>query len=333
MELTTRYLGLELEHPIVAGASPLSSRIDDILRLEDAGAAAVVMHSLFEEQLRQEALAMERITETVEDNYAEALSYFPPIDGYKASSERYLETLREARERTGIPIIGSLNGITPQGWVEHAEQMEAAGASAIELNVYYLPADLEETGADVERRYSEVVHAVKSRVNVPVAIKVGPFFSAFGHTAKLLAAAGADGIVMFNRFYRPDFDTEKLEASPALELSTPQEIRVGLFWLSLLHGRLDASLAASSGVDSAREVIKYLLAGADIVMTTSALLRYGVEHLGVLRTGLEDWLDARGFRLLDEVRGRMSMANVENATAYERANYIRLLEDYETRAH
>ncbi|MEJ2515583.1 MAG: dihydroorotate dehydrogenase-like protein [Gammaproteobacteria bacterium] len=333
MDLKTRYLGLELEHPIVAGASPLSTRVDDILRMEDAGAAAVVMHSLFEEQLRQEAAAMERLTETVEDNFAEALSYFPPIDGYKASSERYLETLRQARERTSIPIIGSLNGVTPEGWVDHAAQMQAAGASAIELNVYYLPADLDETGADVERRYSEVVHAVKAAVDIPLAIKVGPFFSAFGHTAKLLAAAGADGIVMFNRFYRPDFDTETLEANRTLELSTPQEIRVGLFWLSLLYGRLDADMAASSGVDSAKEVVKYLLAGADVVMTTSALLRYGVEHLGVLRRGLEAWMGERSFERVGQVRGRMSLANVENATAYERANYIRLLEDYETRAH
>ncbi len=333
MDLKTRYLGLQLEHPVVAGASPLSSRVDDILRMEDAGAAAVVMHSLFEEQLKQEAAAMERLTETVEDNFAEALSYFPPIDGYKASSERYLETLRQARERTSIPIIGSLNGVTPEGWVDHASEMEAAGASAIELNIYYLPADLDETGADVERRYSEVVHAVKSAVAIPLAIKVGPFFSAFGHTAKLLAAAGADGIVMFNRFYRPDFDTETLEANRTLELSTPQEIRVGLFWLSLLYGRVGADMAASSGVDSAKEVVKYLLAGADVVMTTSALLRYGVEHLGVLRKGLEAWMDERGFERVGQVRGRMSLENLDNATAFERANYIRLLEDYETRAH
>lgn len=333
MDLATSYMGLALAHPIVAGASPLSGKVEDILRLEDAGAAAVVMHSLFEEQLRQEALAMERLTETVEDNFAEALSYFPPVDGYKVTGERYLETLRQACERSAIPIIGSLNGVTPEGWVEYAAHMQSAGAAAIELNVYYLPADLEETGAEVERRYSEVVHAVKSAVTVPVAIKVGPFFSAFGHTARLLAAAGADAIVMFNRFYRPDFDTETLEASRALELSTPQEIRVGLFWLALLHGRLGASLAATSGVDSPREVVKYLLAGADVVMTTSALLRYGIGHLGVLRAGLERWMGERGFRSLAEVRGRMSLANVENATAYERANYIRLLEDYETRAH
>jgi dihydroorotate dehydrogenase (fumarate) len=333
MNLSTRYMGLALKHPVVAGASPLSSRVDDILRLEDGGAAAVVMHSLFEEQLRQEAAALERITAAVDDNFAEALSYFPPIDGYKASSERYLEILRQARERTDIPVIGSLNGVTPEGWVEHAAEIESAGASAIELNVYYLPADLDETGADVERRYSEVVHAVKSRVSIPVAVKVGPFFSAFGHTARLLAAAGADGIVMFNRFYRPDFDTEKLQANRALELSTPQEIRVGLFWLSLLYGRVDASLAASSGVDSASEVVKYLLAGADVVMTTSALLRYGPGHLSELRRGLERWMGERGFDSIAEVRGRMSLANVENAAAFERANYIRLLEDYEAHAH
>ena len=333
MNLATTYLGLPLAHPIVAGASPLATGVDDILRLEDAGAAAVVMHSLFEEQLRQEALAMERLTETVGDNFAEALSYFPPVGAYKATAERYLETLRAARERAGIPVIGSLNGVTPEGWVDYAAQMQSAGASAIELNVYYLPTDPEETGAEVEQRYCQVVHAVKAAVSVPVAVKVGPFFSAFGHTARLLVSAGADGLVMFNRFYRPDFDIETLEAGRMLELSTPQEIRVGLFWLSVLHGRADASLAASSGVDTATEVVKYLLAGADIVMTTSALLRHGIGHLSVLRAGLERWMDSRGFGGVDELRGRMSLGNVENAAAFERANYIRLLEDYEPRAH
>ena len=329
MSMETRYMGLALAHPVVASASPMSANVDGICRMEDAGAAAVVMPSLFEEQLRAEAAILERLTESITDHYAESLSFFPSIGTYKASSDEYLETLQTARERTDIPIMASLNGFTAEGWIEHARSLESAGASAIELNVYYLPTDLDETGAEVERRYSDIVHAVKSTVSIPVAIKVGPQFSAFGHTACSLAAAGADGIVMFNRFYRPDFDIDTLEASRALSLSSAEEIRQGLFWLSLLHGKVDVSLAASSGVETHEQVVKYLLAGADIVMTTSALLRHGPEHLTGLRDGLEAWMEQRGFSSIEGMRGLMSLGRVSDPSAFERANYIQLLEEYD----
>jgi dihydroorotate dehydrogenase (fumarate) len=330
MSMETRYLGLELEHPVVASASPLSASVDGICALEDAGASAVVMPSLFEEQLRAEQAILERLTESVSEHYAESLSFFPSIGTYKASSDEYLETLQTARERTDIPIVASLNGVTSEGWIGHARELESAGASAIELNVYYLPTDLDETGAEVERRYSDIVHAVKRTVSVPVAIKVGPHFSAFGHTARTLAAAGADGIVMFNRFYRPDFDIETLEASRALSLSSAEEIRVGLFWLSLLYGNVAASLAASSGVETYEQVVKYLLAGADVVMSTSALLRHGPGHLTGLRDGLAEWMGHHGFGNVSEMRGLMSLDRISDPAAFERANYIQLLEDYDT---
>ena len=330
MSMETRYLGLALDHPVVASASPLSASVDGICALEDAGASAVVMPSLFEEQLRAEQAILERLTESVSEHYAESLSFFPSIGTYKASSDEYLETLQAARERTDIPILASLNGVTPEGWTGHARELESAGASAIELNVYYLPTDLGETGAEVESRYAQVVHAVKSAVSIPVAIKVGPQFSAFGHTAKSLTAAGADSIVMFNRFYRPDFDIETLEASRELSLSSAAEIRLGLFWLALLYGNVDASLAASSGVETYEQVVKYLLAGADVVMTTSALLRHGPGHLTGLRDGLADWMARHGFGAVGELRGLMSLDRIADPAAFERANYIQLLEEYDT---
>ncbi len=332
MNLETDYLGLQLTHPLIASASPLTSELDSICALEDAGAAAIVMHSLFEEQLTREDAAFERLLGAGNEAFAEALNYFPSVGVYRSTSDRYLETLRAASERCDIPVIASLNGVSAEGWIGYATGMEQAGAAAIELNVYYIPADLQESGDEVEERYLAVVRAVRAAVSIPVAVKLAPCFSALGHMATRLVAAGADGLVLFNRFYQPDFDLDTLEASPNLELSSPIEIRPGLLWLAALRGRLSASLAASGGVSGPEEAVKYLLAGADAVMTTSSLLRHGIGHMTTLRDGVREWLESRGYRSIDQIRGLLSLENVADPSAFERANYIRLLEGFEAPA-
>ncbi len=329
MELNTEYLGLTLSHPIVASASPMTDSEDNIRRMEDAGAAAVVMHSLFEEQIRQETAAIDRLLTTGEESFGEALSYFPPLTDYRASEDRYLEILAAASSAIDIPLVASLNGVTAEGWTGHATAMEQAGASAIELNIYYIAADAAESGQQVESRYLEIIRAVKGAVSVPVAVKVGPFFSAFAHMAQQMVGAGADGLVLFNRFYQPNFDLEQMAVTRTLELSRAEEIRAGLLWISVLYRKLGASIAASTGVEGPAEVIKYLMAGADVVMTTSSLLRHGIGHLGSLRKGLGDWMDRHGFDSLEPLRGSMSLSRVANPSAFERANYIRMLEEFE----
>ncbi len=328
MDLGTSYLGFDLEHPIVASASPLSETLDNIKRMEDAGASAVVMFSLFEEQIRHEAAAMEHFTSYGTDSFAEALSYFPQADDYQVGVQQYLSLVRRARESVDIPIIASLNGMTNTGWTEYAKHMEEAGAHAIELNVYYIPANLETSGREVEDRYVEILQQVKAAVSIPVALKLSPFFSAFGHMAKRLDEAGADGLVLFNRFYQPDFDIEQLEVSLNLELSNPTEIRLPLTWIAILHGRVRASLAATRGVHSVSEVVKYVMAGADVVMTTSALLEKGIDFLGELRRELETWLEDREYHSLRQMKGSMSQRHVADPTAFERGNYIKILEHY-----
>jgi dihydroorotate dehydrogenase (fumarate) len=329
MELTTRYLGLSLKNPLVAGAGPITGQVDNIRRLEDLGAAAVVLPSIFEEQIEHEQQLLERLTTMGIDSYTEALSYFPPAASYGIGPARYLETLHHAVNAVDIPVIASLNGITGQGWVNYARQIEEAGADALELNIYFIPADLSMPGPEVERRYTTILKAVKQAVKIPVAVKLSPYFSAMGHMASQLIDAGADGLVLFNRFYEPDIDLAKLTLRHNLELSTAAEIRLPLLWIGVLSGRVQASLAASTGVESADEVIKYILAGADAVMTTSALLKYGTGHMKVLLDGLRNWLHARDLQTLDRIRGRLSQRNITNPTAFERANYIEILQGYQ----
>lgn len=328
MDLSTEYLGIELAHPIVASPSPMTASLDDIRALEDAGAAAVVMPSLFEEQLRLEMAATERLMSEGGDSFAEAMTYFPEVDEHRGGLDTYLETLRQAVEVTDMPVIGSLNGVTAEGWIGYATGIEQAGASALELNIYYIPADLAESGRDVEARYLEIVRAVKAAVSVPVAVKVSPYFSAFGQMARDIVLAGADGLVLFNRFYQPDYDIDKLEVARTLDLSSPAEIRPGLLWLAQLYGRVGASLAATTGVETYRQVVKYLMAGADVVMTASALLRHGPDHIAKLRDGLNWWMLDREYASVDDLRGCMSLDRVPDAAAYERANYIRILEEF-----
>lgn len=328
MDLHTTYMGLNLKHPIVASASPLSESVDNIKRMEDAGAAAVVMFSLFEEQLRHDSAALEHLMESGTESFAESISYFPEIDSYHVGPDRYLDILRRASEAVDIPVIGSLNGITSEGWVDCAKQMQQAGAKGIELNIYYIPAGLDVAGRNVEQRYVDVLKAVKAAVSIPVALKLSPFFSAIGEMAKQLDDAGADALVLFNRFYQPDFDLDKLEVAPTLHLSTPDEIRLPLLWIAILRGRIKASLGATRGVHSATEVVKYLMAGADAVMTTSALLKHGIGFLTTLVDELQAWMERKGYVSIEQMKGSMSQQNVADPSAFERANYIKILESY-----
>lgn len=328
MDLTTTYMGMKLKHPIVASSSPLSGSVAGVKRLEDAGAAAVVLFSLFEEQLKHESAALEHLMMAGTESFAESLSYLPEIDDYTVGPDTYLDLLRRASEAVDIPVIGSLNGITNSGWIEYAQLMQQAGAKGIELNIYYIPADLTTSGRAVEERYIEIVKAVKASVTIPVAVKLSPFFSAIGSMAKALDEAGADALVLFNRFYQPDFDLEKLEVAPNLNLSTADEIRLPLLWIAVLYGKLRASLGATRGVHTPIEIVKYLMAGADAVMTTSALLKNGVDYLSTLRNGLQTWMEMNQYHSVTQMKGSMSQQNVADPTAFERANYIKTLESY-----
>jgi dihydroorotate dehydrogenase (fumarate) len=326
MDLSTNYLGLPLKGPLIASSSPLTLDVGNIRKLEDCGAAAVVLPSIFEEQIDEELAQIERFTNAGVDSFAEALSYFPSAAAYPAGPHRYLDVIRQAREAVDIPVIASLNGVTNAGWIEYARLAENAGAHAIELNVFLIPADVFEHGRDVEQRYVDILAAVKKVVDIPVAMKLSPYFSAIGNFVCELDRAGADGFVLFNRFYQPDIDIVTLRLQRGLELSTPAEIRLPLLWIAVLSGQLRASLAATTGIDSSAEVIKYLLAGTDAVMTTSALLRHGVGHMKVLLDGLKQWMDARGFDDIRDIRGLMSQRRIKDPTAFERANYMQILQ-------
>lgn len=325
-ELATRYMGLELAHPIVASGSPISQTLDGIKRLEDSGAAAIVMFSLFEEQIRAENAAIEHLTMAGADSFGEALSYFPEAEIDRVGPEPYLELIRRASASTDIPIIASLNGVTDEGWTDYAKLMQEAGAKGIELNVYYIAADATLSGAQVEQRYIDVLRAVKNTVTIPVAMKLGPYFSAFANMAHRLDEAGADALVLFNRFYQPDFDLERLDVAPNLNLSRSQEGRLPLMWIGLLSGTLRSSIAATTGVHTAEDGLKYIAAGADIAMTTSALLAQGPAHIGELRDGIKRWLDDHGYASIDQLRGTMSHRNAADPSAFERANYLRVLD-------
>ncbi|MAT53728.1 MAG: dihydroorotate dehydrogenase [Saprospirales bacterium] len=328
MDLTTKYMGLKLRSPLVVSASPLSEKLDNILQMEDAGAGAVVLFSLFEEQIRQEIAQFEMLATHGADSFAEALNYFPTPVNYRVGIDNYLELLLKAKERTDIPIFGSLNGITPGGWMDYAKSFQEAGADGVELNVFFIPADIELDGREVEQRYFDILKWVKEAVDIPVAMKLNPYFSATGNMAKQLADKGADGLVLFNRFYEPDFDIDQLEIAHNLELSVANEIRLPLQWIGILHGKVNASLAATSGVQGSTEVIKYLLAGADVVMAASCLFRNGIGYIYQMLAELEEWMQAREFNSVDEMRGVMSQANISDPTAYERANYIKILQGY-----
>jgi dihydroorotate dehydrogenase (fumarate) len=328
MDLRTTYMGMTLKNPLVVSASPLSEKVDNIKRMEDAGASAVVMFSIFEEQLRQEAAALDHFLSYGTESFAEALSYFPSHADYRVGPERYLEILHRASEAVKIPIIGSLNGISNEGWTDYARKMQEAGAKGVELNIYHIPTDPRMTGAQVEQQYYDVFSAVKRTVSIPVAVKLSPFFSSMAHVAQSFDQLGADALVMFNRFIQPDFDLEEMEVTPNLGPSSPGEIRLPLRWIAILHGRLRCSLAASRGVHSATEIIKYILAGADVTMTTWSLLKLGIGHISTMLKDLEAWMEAKEYVSVAQMKGAMSQKSVADPTAFERANYIKTLEKY-----
>jgi dihydroorotate dehydrogenase (fumarate) len=328
MDLTTRYLGLTLSHPLMPGASPMVDDLGLVRRLEDAGAAAIVMHSLFEEQLEAEQAIAARAWEDPAESFAEALSYLPEQPPYVLGPDEYLEQLGRVRSAVGVPVIASLNGSGTGLWLEWATLLEQAGAAALELNIYRLATDLESSAEEIEAEAVEMVRAVKGRTALPVAVKLSPYYTALASFARRLVEAGADGLVLFNRFYQPDVDVEELEVERSLRLSDGAELPLRLRWLAILRGRLDASLAASGGVHDALGVIKALLCGADAVQVVSVLLRRGPEFLERLLSDLRHWLEEHEYASLEQLRGALSLERCPDPAAYERANYIRLLQGF-----
>jgi dihydroorotate dehydrogenase (fumarate) len=327
MDLSTRYLGLALRNPLVASASPISNTLYGVRRLADAGVGAVVLFSLFEEQLRHEAEQNARLADAGTDSFAESLSYFPAGADSDAGPRRYLSLLERATAAVDIPVIGSLNGVTPGGWTSYARAIQDAGAAAIELNIYYLPGDPHTPGREVEQRYIDILCRVKDAVTVPVAVKLGPHFSSVGEIALRLDQAGADGLVLFNRFLQPNIDPETLTVRPAVDLSSPAEARLPRTWISLLRNHLRASLAATTGVEGPADVVKYLLAGADVVMTASALIRHGPPYAAVLLDGLVEWMARKGHASVDDLRGMLAVPADTDQAGYERAGYVRAMRD------
>jgi len=329
VDLRTRYLGMQLRSPLVASASPLTGSLDGLRRLEAAGAAAVVLPSLFEEQLTLEAREIDRLLQSGADSLSAALA----LDDYNAGPFGYLALVEKAKATLQIPVIASLNGVTAGAWVEHATMLEEAGADALELNIYYVSSSLGLAGSEVEWRYLELVRSVRQVIGIPLAVKLSPYFSSVANLTRQLVEAGANGLVLFNRFYQPDLDLETLEVTPRLVLSTSEELRLPLRWIAILHKQVPASLAASTGVHTAADAVKVLMAGADVAMMTSALLRHGPEHLAVVEAGLRDWLEGRGMPSVDLLRGLRSQRSVGDPAAWERANYITMLAGYPDQVH
>jgi len=327
-DLSTKYLGLKLRTPLVASASPLSQELDGIRRLEDAGASAIVLYSLFEEQLRREEIELDYHLSAGTESFAESLTYFPMRGEFRLGPEGYLAHIESAKKAVRIPIIASVNGATLGGWTKYARAIEDAGADAIECNIYFIPADMDVTGLEVEQRYVDIVHAVKSSVQIPVAVKLSPFFSNMANMAKWLVEAGTDGLVLFNRFYQPDIDLDALEVGPKVLLSTPQASRLPLTWIGILYGRVRASLAATSGIHSAEDVIKMLMAGADVTMLCSSLLRNGVGHIRTIERDLLHWMEEHEYESVDQMRGSMSQLLGSDPSAFERAQYMRAVKDF-----
>jgi dihydroorotate dehydrogenase (fumarate) len=330
-DLTTEYLGLKLASPLVAGASPLCEDLGNLRRLEDAGAAAVVLHSLFEEQLTRESDVLDRALSAGTDSHAEALSYFPDLQSYNLGPEGYLEHVRKAKAALGIPVIASLNGVSSGGWIEYARKMQQAGADALELNVYFIPTDAHLTGAAVEQQYCDLVRDVRAAIKIPLAVKVGHQFTAFANMARHLEESGADALVLFNRFYQPDLDIDALEVRSALSLSQPYELLLRLHWVAVLFGRLRLDLAVTGGVHEARDALKAMMAGANVAMMTSALLRRGIPHLAAVRRDLVAWMEEHEYDSIRQMRGSLSQRSTANPEAYERANYVSVLSSYAAR--
>jgi dihydroorotate dehydrogenase (fumarate) len=326
--LSTKYLGLKLKNPLVASASPLCKEIGNIRKMEDCGASAVVLHSLFEEQINIESNELDRMLWDSSSTSAEANDYFPDLGNYNIGPDGYLEHIRKAKAAVKIPIIASLNGVSKGGWIRYAKDMEQAGADAVELNIYFVPTDPMMTGSDIEKNYVELVREVKSSVKVPVAVKIGPYFSAMANMGVQLDKAGADGLVLFNRFYQPDFDLEQLEVVPNLVLSRSNELKLRLHWVAILFGKVKADMAITGGVHIAEDVVKSMMAGAKVAMMTSALLEHGIEYLTMLEANLRSWLEQHEYESIEQMQGSMSHKNVAHPAAFERANYMKVLNSY-----
>ncbi|MBL0295714.1 MAG: dihydroorotate dehydrogenase-like protein [Betaproteobacteria bacterium] len=328
VDLSTRYLGLPLKHPIVASASPLTGSIDSLKRLQDAGVAAVVLPSLFEEQIEHEEMATHNLMMYGAELSPEAHGFFPEMQNYPTGPDRYLKLIGEAKQALSVPVIASLNGHTPGGWTSIARQFQEAGADAIELNVYFLAASVDDTSAEVEQRYVDLVASVTQQVGIPVAVKVAPYFSAMANMAARLHQAGAAGLVLFNRFLQPDITLDELEVAPHLVLSTSDELRLALRWIAILRGRVGASLAATGGAHTPEDVLKLLLAGADCVMLASSLLTRGPGHVEALVRGVQAWLSDREYSSVAQMKGSLSQQACPDPDAFERANYMRALQSY-----
>lgn len=327
-DLSTEYMGLKLKNPIVASASPLSKSIDSAKSVEDAGASALVCYSLFEEQISHDANELDHFLTTTADSYAEALSYFPDKGEYNLGPEEYVDHIRKLKESLEIPVIGSLNGVSNGGWINFARKIEEAGADGIELNIYYIPTDAEIDGQSVERIYTDDVRAIKSAVKIPVAVKLSPYFSSMSNMAKKLDEAGADALVLFNRFYQPDIDLDKLEVYPNLELSNRWELRLPLRWIAILHNNIRASLAATSGISDYTDVLKVMMVGGDVAMMCSELLRHGIHKISDVITDLQNWMNENEYDSISLMKGSMDYSSVEQPAAYERANYMKILNSY-----
>jgi dihydroorotate dehydrogenase (fumarate) len=328
MDLTTQYLGLKLRSPLVPSASPLCDEMANLKRMEDAGAGAIVLHSLFEEQLRLERKELNESLTQGTESFAEALTYFPEPDEFRLGPETYLGHIAEAKEALKIPIIASLNGSTRGGWTTYAKQIQQAGADALELNIYSIPTDPKVTSAEIEDTCLEILKAVKSEVSIPVAVKLSPFFSNFANMAARLDQSGANALVLFNRFYQPDIDLENLEVVPNLLLSTPMAMRLPLRWIAILYGQVKADLAATSGIHRASDALKMLMAGASVTMVCSALIRHGIPHLSVMERDMKAWMEEHEYESIKQLQGSMSQRNCPDPTSFERAQYMRALSTY-----
>ncbi len=328
MDLSTTYCGLKLRSPLVPSASPLTKEVDDLKRMEEAGAGAVVLPSVFEEQLRAESAELDHALTQGTESFAEALSYFPQVGEFRHGPEDYLEHIQRAKAAIKIPVIGSLNGTSVGGWTDYAKKIEKAGADALELNIYYIPTDLNLTGQQVEQTYIDILKAVKAEVKIPVAVKLSAFFSNMANMAKRLDDAGADGLVLFNRFYQPDIDLETLEIEHSVLLSTPQARRLPLRWIAILFGHLKASLAATSGIHTALDALKVMMAGADSAMLCSVLLRRGIQQIAVIEKEMRQWMEEHEYESITQMKGSLSQRNCPDPSAFERAQYMKVISTY-----
>jgi dihydroorotate dehydrogenase (fumarate) len=328
VNLSTEYLGLKLKNPVVIAACPLCEPLDSLRRLEDAGAAAAVFPSLFEEQIEHDEVELTRVHQFGTDSFAEALTYFPEAEQYRFETDTYLESIAAAKKSLSIPIIGSLNGVSDGGWIRYAKLIEEAGADALELNVYFIPANLDMPGGEVEARYLELVSSVKKSISIPLAVKIGPYFSSPANMAKRIADAGADGLVLFNRFLQPEIDLEELAVRPRLVLSTPHELLLPLRWVAVLHGRIDASLAITSGIHEAAGMLQALLAGADVGMIASVLYTKGIGQIGEILRGMKEWMEEKEYESVAQLKGSMSLENCPDPSAFARGNYMKTLTSF-----